>query len=106
MNMELKYWLSGAAGAIALGMLSVSAQAAPLGAAGEGLRANAGQSGLVQEARWVRRCWWHRGHRHCRRVWRRRWGGYPYHYRRYYGGPGIYGPGFSFYFGPGRHYHW
>jgi hypothetical protein len=101
--MKLKCWLSGAAGAIALGMLSVSAQAAPLTNPGDAARANAGQSGLVQDVRWVRRCYWHRGHRHCRRVWRR-WGGYHHHHRRYYGGPGFYGPGFSFHFGPRRHY--
>ena len=101
--MKLKYWLSGAAGALALGMLSFSAQAGPLSGAGEGLRANAGESALVQQAHWVRRCYWHRGHRHCRRVWRR-WGGYHHHHRHYYGGPGFYGPGFSFHFGPRRHY--
>ncbi len=104
--MTLKYWLGGVVGAMALGMLSLSAQAASLGSAAEGVRANAAENSMVQEARWYRRCWWHRGHRHCRRVWRR-WGGYPYHQRHYgygYGGPAIYGPGFSFYFGPRRHY--
>jgi Ni/Co efflux regulator RcnB len=100
--MRLRHWLSGAAGAVALGMFSLSAQAAPLTGPGDAARANAGRGGLVQNVHWVRRCYWHRGHRHCRRVWRR-WGGYPYHHRRYYR---DYGPGFSFYFGPRRHYHW
>ncbi len=101
--MKLKYLLSGAAGALALGMLSFSAQAAPLTSPGDAARANAGEGSLVQDVRWVRRCWWHRGHRHCRRVWRR-WGGYHHHHRHYHGGPGFYGAGFSFHFGPRRHY--
>jgi hypothetical protein len=106
MVMNLKYALSGAAGAIALGALSFSAQAAPLAGAPAGPKAHVGESNLAQDVHWVRRCWWHRGHRHCRRVYRR-WGYYPYyrsHY--YYGGPAFYGPGFSFYFGPRPYYYW
>ena len=105
--MTLKYWLGGMVGAVAMGALSLSAQAAPLGGAAGGPGANAADSSLVQQARWYRHCYWHRGHRHCRRVWRR-WSGYRYD-DGYYGygyGPRVYGPGFGLYFGPGRHHHW
>jgi hypothetical protein len=103
--MTLKYWLGGAIGAVGLAMISLSAQAAPLAGANDGVQANAADSSMVQQARWYRHCYWHRGHRHCRRVWRGGYGYYPD--RRYYGGPTVYGPGFGLYFGPRRHYdHW
>ena len=108
--MTLKYWLGGAVGAVALGMISLSAQAAPLGGANGGVRANAPDSSMVQQVAWYNHCYWHNGHRHCRRVWRRV-SGYP-NYDRYYGygygyGPEIYGPGFGVYFGPRHHRrHW
>ncbi|MBX9591440.1 MAG: hypothetical protein K2X43_19295 [Hyphomonadaceae bacterium] len=85
------------AGALALGMVSIAAQAAPLGNAAGGLKATAGENALVQDVRWGRRCWRHRGHWHCRRY-GRHYRYYPY----YYGG---FGPGFGFYFGP-RHHRW
>jgi hypothetical protein len=102
--MNLKFALSAVAGAMALGVMSLSAQAAPLAGAPAGPKANVGESNLAQDVGWVRRCWYHRGHRHCRRVYRR-WGAYPYYRRHYYGGPAFYGPGFGFYFGP-RPYYW
>lgn len=112
--MKLKHWLVGAAGALALAAFGSGAQAGPFG--GMGNAPVAGHSNAVESVAWVRRCHWHRGHRHCRRVWRDYdeygYGGYdyygqPYAYRPYAyygGGPYAYGPGFGLYFG-GRHHH-
>jgi len=111
--MKLKHWFVGAAGALALAAFGSGAQAGPLG--GIGNAPVTGHANAVQSVAWVRRCHWHRGHRHCRRVWRgyRDYGyyngydyyGHPYAYGPYaYGGPYLYGPGFGLYFG-GRHHH-
>lgn len=110
--MRFKYWVAGAAGALMLGSLSLTAQAAPLGGAQDALRADVGQNSQAQDVAW-RRCWWHRGHRHCRWVGHRH-GYYPYYHRRHYGyrpyyrdryyGAGLAFPGFGFYFGP--RYYW
>jgi hypothetical protein len=81
--MTLKHWLAGAAGALAFGMLSASVQAASLGTAPGNLRATAEENTAAQVV-WVERCWWHRGHRHCRRVWSDR--------------PSYYGPSYRFRF--------
>jgi hypothetical protein len=89
----MKYCLSGAAGAVALGFATLSAQAAPVGAAPADLKANAPSS--VQQVRYYRRhCWWHHGHRHCRR-----------HYRHYGPSFSFYGPGIGFYLGSGYRHH-
>jgi hypothetical protein len=91
--MTLKHWLVGAAGALALGSLSASVQAAPLGSAPDNLKADANENTVVQDVVWVRRCWWQHGHRHCRRVWRD--SGYyydPYPYSDGY----FFGPSFRF----------
>src|SRR5262245_8089874 len=102
--MRLNIALSGIAGALALGMLSLSAQAAPLSGAPAGPKANVGENQLAQKTYYGRRCWRHRGHLHCRGY--HRYGYYPYYRDRYYyGGPAFYGPGFGFYFGP-RPYYW
>jgi hypothetical protein len=73
--------------ALTLGVLAAPASAAPaVGIFGNEAR-TAGTT-LVEKA--ARRCWWHRGHKHCR------------YYREYR-------PGFNFYIGPGyrhRHGHW
>ena len=102
--MKVTYWLSGVAGAFALGTFSLAAQAAPLGTAATGPNAGSGAESMVDNV--ARRCWRHRGHLHCERGYRRG-------YRYYYGGPSYYGPGFSFYYGGGRrhlhghrHRHW
>ena len=106
--MNMKHLLSTAAGVLALGALSVAAEAAPLASATGGLKATAsGENALTQDVRYGRRCWRHRGHWHCRRGYRR-------YYRHYYSDPYYYGPGFSFYFGDGHrhnrghrhHRHW
>ena len=97
--MKLKNWLLGAAAAMAFGAVGTAAQAAPLG----NMQAAAGQNTATQNVAWVRSCYWHRGHRHCRRVWRDYGyndGGYGY-----YGGPYAYGPGFGLYFGGRGHHH-
>jgi hypothetical protein len=92
--MKLRHWLSAAAGAVALGAVSMSAQAAPLGSAA-GVNSGSDANSLVQDV--ARRCWRHRGHWHCRGD----------GYRRHYYNDGYgYGPGFSLYFGGGhRHGH-
>jgi hypothetical protein len=97
-NMRARNWLTGLAGALALGCMALSAEAAPIGGAPADLKTTAGQMSNVDQARY--RCWWHRGHRHCR--WAR--GYYPYYYG--YGGYPYaypyYGPSFGLYFGGGR----
>jgi hypothetical protein len=101
--MTLKKWLVGAAGAVAVGTLSASVQAAPLGTAPDSLKVAADENTAVQDVVWVRRCWWHHGNRHCRRIWRDSgyyYDSYPYNDGYYYG-PSI---GFSFGGGHGHHH--
>jgi hypothetical protein len=97
--MKRETWLTAAAGALALGLMGSSVQAAPAGGPVAELKSEAAQSSEVHEAAWRRRCWWHRGHQHCRRYWDD-YGyygdGYPY-----YG----YGPGVGFFFGGGGGHH-
>jgi hypothetical protein len=77
--------------ALVLGISAVPASAAPLGTL-DGIKS---EDTAAAEQVSYRRCWWHKGHRHCRRY-----GGHGYY--PYYG----YGyPGFTFYFGGGRHRH-
>jgi hypothetical protein len=87
----IRYCLGAAAGAVALGLATLSAQAAPAGSATMDLKGSAVSS--VEKA--ARRCWWHRGHRHCRYY--RDYGYYPHHYG--------YGPSIRFYWGGHRHGH-
>lgn len=97
--MKMKYWLSASAGALALGLMAVSAEAAPLSSAAGDLKASAGQTSAVDQVYWRRHCWRHRGHLHCRRYWV---GGYdPYYYDYGY----SYGPSIGFFFGGGHHRH-
>ena len=96
--MKRLHWLSAAAGAVALGMFSTAAGAAPLGNAAGGLTNATGENSLAQEVRYGRRCWRHRGHLHCRRVVRH------YGYAPYYDSYG-YGPSIGLYFGGHRHGH-
>jgi hypothetical protein len=99
--MNLKNWLLGAAAAVAFSAVGTTAQSAPLG----NLQADRAseQNTAVQNVAWVRRCYSHRGHRHCRRVWRDY--GYYDPEPNYYGGPYAYGPSIGFFFGGGRHGH-
>jgi hypothetical protein len=85
-------FLSFAAVTLAAILLTAPASAAPLGMVGQ-------QAAIEQplaEPVHYRRCWYHDGHRHCRRHVAR------YYYREpyYYG----YGPGINLYFGGGRHW--
>jgi hypothetical protein len=83
-----------ASAALALGLLTVPASAAPVSNL-KGIEADA--STQAETVHYRRRCWWHRGHMHCRRGYSRHYG-----YAPYYG----YGPSFGFHFGGGRHHHW
>jgi hypothetical protein len=85
----------------------IPAQAAPLSGA---LARNTSAVERPDVQNVHRRCWWHRGHWHCRRYGRHRryyYGGYPL-YRRYHHGPrfGFWGPGFGLYIGPRHRYWW
>jgi hypothetical protein len=89
-----------AGAALALSFVTAPASAAPTG----NFQGVTTDTSAVEKAHYGRRCWWHRGHLHCRRAYHRRhyYGYYPR--RHYYG----YRPGFSFHFGGhrGHHRHW
>ena len=90
----MKYCLSGAAGIVALGLMTLTAQATP-----PGVNLKAGATSSVEKVDY-RRCWWRHGRRHCR--WVREHDDYDYDY------PYFYGPSLGFYFGGGgghRHHH-
>ena len=96
--MSFKYCLLAIAGAAGLAMSPGSPQAAPLGVAAPAQQAAANANPMLQDIAWVRHCYRHRGHRHCRRVWSDR----TYYYDDGY----SYAPGFQFFFGGGgRHHH-
>jgi hypothetical protein len=86
-------WVVAALAAGFVGLASGGASAAPLGSNHASVK-SAGQevSGAEQVAY---RCWWHRGHRHCRWV-------EPSYRHYYYYAPRPY---YSFYFGP-RYRRW
>jgi hypothetical protein len=69
----------------ALGILATPASAAPASGL-QGAEAGTGASATEQVA--YRRCWWHRGHRHCRWV-----------------DTYSYGPSINLHIGGGRHGH-
>ena len=94
--MKTRLLLLAGAGALMLGGLSLSANAAP--AIGADLKTAANENSTVEQVHYRnRRCWRHHGHLHCR-------------YRRYvsYYDGGYYGsgPSVGLYFGGGgRHFH-
>lgn len=81
----MKYCLSAAAGALALSLTTLTAQAAPAGSTTD-LKAAAGASSVEKAAQ---RCWWSYGRRHC---------------RYYDDGPYYYGPSIDLRFGGHRHH--
>jgi hypothetical protein len=92
--MTLRIWLLAMAGALVMGLAGSSAQAAPAGGGpAAALKGEASRNSAVEKTDWRRRCWYHRGHRHCRWQW----------YDDYYDPP-YYGPGIGFFFGPGHHH--
>jgi hypothetical protein len=99
--MTLRNWLLGSAAAVAFAAAGTTAQATPLGNVLTDRAAE--QNTTVQNVAWLRRCYWHRGHRYCRRVWRE--SSYYYDDPYYYGGPYAYGPSIGFFFGGGGHRH-
>jgi hypothetical protein len=93
--MNLKTWLAGLAGAMTLGLVAVSAEAAPVGGVKD-LKGTAAQTSDVQPATG----WYHRRYRY--RPYYFYGPRYRYRYR-------YYRPGFRFYYGPPRRYyrrHW
>ena len=95
-------WLIGAAGALTLGLMAASAEAAPATGAATGYKAAIGESSVVQDVHGGRRR--HR-HRHYYSY------GIPFPYWHYYSGSRYnygYAPGLRFYYGgPRRHHrHW
>jgi hypothetical protein len=68
-----------AMGAFAFGGGTPASAASAAGAV-TGLSDLAMPGNTAEQVRWVRRCWWHRGHRHCRRYWRPGWR----HHRRWH----------------------
>lgn len=58
----LRHWIMGGATSA---LLTIAAQAAPLGNAGE-IRATAQETSAVETVA-ARRCWWRNGERHCSR---------------------------------------
>lgn len=78
------------AAVVALTALALPASAMPASGALAGLKSAAAESNGLDQVR--HRCYWYRGHLHCRR----------HHYRPYYPYYGYgYAPGFSLYFGGG-----
>ncbi|MBS0241895.1 MAG: hypothetical protein JSS20_06940 [Proteobacteria bacterium] len=57
------------AAVIAAGLAFGTAQAAPVGNGLAPLKSITAGSSTVEKAYWHRRCWWHHGHRYCRRYW-------------------------------------
>jgi hypothetical protein len=66
----LKHVLTAAAVSLGLGLAAGAATAAPAGGglATAGTAAN-DAAPLAEKVYWTTRCWYHRGHRHCERVW-------------------------------------
>ena len=98
--MKRKTWLISAMGALALGLLMVPAQAAPVSGVTGGLKIAAGENAGVEKVH-------RRGYRHRHYKKRHRYHGY-HSYRRYrHHGYRSYrrGPGIHFYFGHRRHRH-
>jgi hypothetical protein len=65
--MRVKHFVLGTAGAVILGAMALSAQAAPLGGAANDLKASVGNASGVEQAAF-RRCWWRHGVGVCRWV--------------------------------------
>jgi hypothetical protein len=86
--MKLKHVLSAAFGALALGLVATTAQAAPLGGVGGAVESPAADASLVQKTHW-----W--GHHHHKPYYYGH-----YHYKPYYYGHYHYKP---YYYG---HYHY
>jgi hypothetical protein len=92
--MRMKHVLSAAFGALALGLVATTAQAAPLGGLGGAPEATAADTSLVQKAHW-----W--GHRHYYKPYY-----YGHYYKPYYR-PYYYGHYYKPYYKPyyyGRYY--
>jgi hypothetical protein len=95
--MKEKYWLGAAAGALAVGLMAASAQAAPLSTGGNDVRVTAGDISRVQSVHWDRPYgYYYYPRRHYREY------GYRDSYRPYRYNYG-YGPGYGYYDGP-RYY--
>lgn len=107
--MKLKQWLIGTAGALALGLMAMPAQAAPLSGAANGANAAAGGNSAVQNVFWwgypdrpnYYRPYYYRGY--SPNYYR----GYDPYYSYAYGGgyyPYYYNPGYLYYAPRHRHF--
>lgn len=57
------------AAVLAMGLAVSGAEAAPAAGGMTPLKAVTETSTTAENVRWVKKCSWHRGHRHCRSVW-------------------------------------
>ena len=89
MSVQMQKLIAAAALAVGLGLMAAPATAGPAGSLAGDFRTAAPSTSLAEQI--ARRCWWHRGHRHCRHTGRR-------HYREY-----GYGPSVNLHIGGGRH---
>jgi hypothetical protein len=78
--MRMKSLLIAGLGALGLGLLATSAQAAPAGGLMPAIDRDAARASPVETVtwNWRRHCHWHHGYRHC-------WHGYRHHGWRDYG---------------------
>ena len=76
----MQKWITGAALAVGLGLMAAPATAGPAGSLAGDFRAATPSTSAAEQV--VRRCYWHRGHRHCRHTGHRV-------YREYGYGPSI-----------------
>ena len=101
---RLSTWLSSAALLLGAGLLAGPASAGPAGNL-TGLQVPHTSNVDQVHYRGGRRCWRHRGHRHCGRAFRR-YGYYAAPYYDAYPSYGYgYGPTIGFSFGGSRHFH-
>lgn len=89
--MRTTSWIVAAVAAGLVSLAAGSAGAAPLASNHADIKATAKDASAAETVTY--RCWWHRGHRHCRYV--------EPSYRYYYAPR----PAFSFYYGP-RYRRW
>ncbi|MFM9938522.1 MAG: hypothetical protein ACKVP7_03375 [Hyphomicrobiaceae bacterium] len=61
--------LAGPLAGLALGLAATTAAAAPTGSGLGGLKTDAAAASAVEKTYWTVRCHYHRGYKHCNRIW-------------------------------------